>query len=154
MSPIRPRALLSLAVAAMLLAGCIASGDGGLSGSPQPLPNISMAGSPNSTKIGRVDQNVERVVIRPEGRAVVAAFRATGCAEPAPDFERLMRRQVQDGLRVPTGITLYDAGIGRYRSSRCNASVPARAIGVYAYKRGTYRLEFFGGRTVRTVVVR
>jgi hypothetical protein len=32
--------------------------------------------------------------------------------------------------------------------------VPARAIGVYANKKGKYELSFFGGRTIRTVDVR
>ena len=51
-------------------------------------------------------------------------------------------------------ITLYDAGIAQYRSTRCKADVPARAIGVYANKKGKYELSFFGGRTIRTVDVR
>jgi hypothetical protein len=65
-----------------------------------------------------------------------------------------MLSEADDGFRVPDGITLYDAGIGHYTSSRCGANTRARAIGVYAYKRGTYPISFFGGKTTRTLTVR
>ena len=96
---------------------------------------------------------MEEIWVKLGGRAVVAAFRASGCDRAAPDFAGMMRNQAADGLRVPDGITLYDAGIGSYRSSRCKAQVPARAIGVYGNKVGTYQLDFFGGKTRRMVAV-
>ena len=67
---------------------------------------------------------------------------------------KLMFRETDDGFRVPLGITLYDAGIGHYKSSRCGPRTQARAIGAYAYKRGTYQIRFFGGKTTRTLKVR
>ena len=65
-----------------------------------------------------------------------------------------MFREADDGFRVPDGITLYDAGIGHYTSSRCGANTQARAIGAYAYQRGTYKIVFFGGKATRTLKVR
>ncbi len=69
-----------------------------------------------------------------------------------------MRKSVADTPfftpKVPDGITLYDAGIGHYISSRCGASAQARAIGVYATTRGSYELRFFEGKVTRTVKVK
>jgi hypothetical protein len=147
----RFRALATLAAAALLVAGC---GGGmtphGLDAAP---PNVSLVGSPNSTNIGPVDPKVAKVRVKLGSRAVIAAFRASGCDQPAPEFARTMRDQAADGLRVPDGVTIYDAGVGTYRSSRCKGQVPARAIGVYGNKPGTYTLDFFGGKTRRTVIV-
>jgi hypothetical protein len=139
--------------AALALAACGGGGDKDDTSRAHGLPNISLAGSPNGTRVGPVDPHRESIHVPVEGRAIVAAFRASECGHPAPDFARTMKRQVLDGLKVPNGITLYDAGIGHYTSSRCKARAEARAIGVYASSPGTYALQFFGGKTVRTVKV-
>jgi len=146
------RTLIPLAAAALLLAACGGGKDRrDIDAAPE---NVSFVGSPNRTQIGPVDTRVEKVRVPLGGRAVVAAFRASGCGQDAPDFVGLMQDQAEQGLQVPDGITLYDAGIGTYRSSRCKGQVPARAIGVYGNKQGSYKLDFFGGKTRRTVVVR
>lgn len=154
MNNFRYTAIIALTALTLTLAGC---GGGDDRGSAQPAsgqPNVSLAGSPNNTRIGLVDPKRKIINVPVKGRAIVAAFRAHECGQPAPDFSRTMERQVRDGLRVPDGITLYDAGIGHYTSSRCGASSQARAIGVYATTRGTYELRFFEGKTIRTVKVK
>jgi hypothetical protein len=86
---------------ALLLAACFGGGgreDDSFSAAP---PNVSFIGTPNATAIGRVDQDAEKVRVRLGGRAVVTAFRASGCGQDAPDFESMMRDQTADGLRVP-----------------------------------------------------
>ena len=148
------RAGIALAAAALILAGC-----GG--GNNQPgaeithaLPNISLAGSPNTTVVGLVDPRQATASASVGGYVIIAAFRARECGAAAPDFVKLMFREADDGFLVPDGITLYDAGIGHYTSSRCGANTKARAIGAYAYQRGTSKVEFFGGKTIRTLKVR
>jgi hypothetical protein len=152
MSPFRPLTVIALG-AALLLAACA----GGMLGSTAPehaLNNISLIGSPNDTRLGKLNPRVEKVSVPLGGRGIAAAFRASGCGEPAPDFERMMRSQAGDGLRVPDGITLFDAGIGHYASSKCGARSQLRAVGVYGARVGTYELVFFGGQTRRVVTVR
>ncbi|HSF94724.1 MAG TPA: hypothetical protein VLA52_06815 [Thermohalobaculum sp.] len=141
---VRTAAVLGLAAS---LAAC-----GG--GRGPELTNISTAGSPSTNRVGPVDQHREMVTMRLGERGVVAVFRSGECGARAPDFTRMMQGQVEDGLRVPEGIILYDAGIADYESSRCGTFVPARAIGVIAAQTGRYELRFFGGEVVRTVVVR
>ncbi len=145
---------IALAAIALVLAGCGGGDNAPSAESSHALPNISLAGSPNSTVVGPVDPYQATASATVEGQVIIAAFRARKCGEPAPDFAKLMRREVDDGFRVPDGITLYDAGIGHYTSSRCGANTQARAIGAYAYQPGTYQIVFFGGRTTRTLTVR
>lgn len=118
------------------------------------LPNISLEGSPNQTAIGLVDPNKETAKTQVGRNTIVAAFRASGCAKTAPDFEKMMRDQVGNGLSVPDGITLYDAGVGHYKSKTCGAGAKVRAIGAQANQKGIYVLRFFGGKVIRTLTVR
>lgn len=143
---------MALAAIVLALAGC-GGGDREAGGS-HALTNISLSGSPNDTNAGPVDPSRAMIQAPLNGHAVVAGFRASGCGEAAPEFERMMRRQVDDGLRVPEGITLFDAGIGHYTSSTCGPNTKLRAIGAFANKRGTYEMRFFGGEVVRTLKVR
>ncbi|MHA1530047.1 MAG: hypothetical protein ACTSVG_13595 [Alphaproteobacteria bacterium] len=149
------RAGIALGAMALVLAGCGGGGDDEPSAATaHALPNISLAGSPNATVVGLVDPHQATALASVEGHVIIAAFRARACGQPAPDFAKLMRREIEDGFRVPDGITLYDAGIGHYTSSRCGQNTQALAIGAYAYKRGTYQVRFFGGKTTRTLTVR
>jgi len=149
------RAGIALAAIALILAGCGGGGDDERSaGITHALPNISLAGSPNTTIVGLVDPHQATASTTVEGRVIIGAFRARGCGEPAPDFAKLMFREADDGFTVPDGITLYDAGVGHYTSSSCGKNTQALAIGAYAYKRGTYQIRFFGGKTTRTLTVR
>ncbi len=146
---------IALAAITLILAGCGGGGDNEPSAErAHALPNISLAGSPNATVVGLVDPHQATASAPVGGRVIIAAFRAHGCGEAAPDFAKLMLSETDAGFRVPDGITLYDAGIGHYTSSRCGANTRARAIGAYAYKRGTYPISFFGGKTTRTLTVR
>ena len=133
--------------AGLLLAAC---STGVSPGGPPEVANVSFIGTPNETRIGPVDPHREEITVQLGKRAVLAAFRASECGAPAPDFTRFITVQARNGLRVPDGITLYDAGVASYRSKRCKATVPARAIGVYASRVGTYTVGFFGGKTKRT----
>jgi len=149
------RAGLACCAISLVLAGC-----GGVVDTVQDferklaLPNISLEGSPNEAEIGPVDPQAKTARARAGGNVIVAAFRASGCGKPAPDFEKMMRDQVGDGLSVPDGITLYDAGVGHYTSTRCGKGAKARAIGAMANQKGTYELRFFGGEVIRTLTVR
>jgi hypothetical protein len=145
------KAVIALGVIALVLAGCGKAEEVYQSAA---LPNISLDRTPSTTDAGRVDPKRKNVEVRAGDSAIVAAFRASGCGKPAPDFEKMMRDQVGGGLRVPDGVTLYDAGIGRYTSKKCGKGTKARAIGVYGGKPGTYVLTFFEGKTVRTVTVK
>ena len=118
------------------------------------IRNVTFEGSPNETRIGPVDAHRREITLRVGERGVVTAFRASECGRPAPSFLKVMTSDAAEGLIVPDGIVLFDAGIADYASSRCGGVVPARAIGVIANSRGDYRLAFFGGRAVRTVHVR
>jgi hypothetical protein len=145
---------VAMGAVALVLAGCGGGDKEPSAERAHALPNISLAGSPNDTVVGLVDPHQAAASTPVEGRVIIAAFRARECGQAAPDFARLMFREVDDGFRVPDGITLYDAGIGHYTSTRCGARTQARAIGAYAYKRGTYEVRFFGGKTTRTLKVR
>ena len=146
------RAGIALGVIALALAGCGKSTPD--AETRHALPNISLAGSPNAPVVGPVDPHQAAAATSLEGHVIIAAFRARECGEDAPDFTKLMRREFDDGFRVPDGITLYDAGIGLYTSTRCGPNTRARAIGAYAYQRGTYQIRFFGGSATRTLQVR
>ena len=153
---LRKPTAIALAALVLTLSGC---GGGDDDDAPRAevahaLPNISLDGSPNQTRVGLLDPRRARTTVAREGRAIIAAFRARECGDAAPGFEKMMRRQIADGMRVPDGITLYDAGVGTYTSSRCGAPALARAIGVYGYKRGTYILPFFKGKSTKKVVVK
>ena len=148
------RAGIAFGAIALVLAGCGGGNNGPSAERTHALPNISLTGSPSETVIGLVDPHQATASARVEGHAIIAAFRARECGAPAPDFAKLMFREVDDGFRVPDGITLYDAGIGHYTSKRCGARIQARAIGAYAYRRGTYEVKFFGGKATRTLKVR
>ena len=154
MNHFRYPAMIAFAALTLTLAGCGGGDDRSSAQAAAGQPNVSLAGSPNNTRIGLVDPKRKTINVPVKSRAVVAAFRAHECGQPAPDFARTMERQARDGFRVPDGITLYDAGIGHYTSSRCGASAQARAIGVYATTRGTYELRFFEGKTIRTIRVK
>jgi hypothetical protein len=144
---------IAITFAVLALAGC-SSGDNRPDAQPaKAQPNISLARSPNNTRIGTVDPHRETVAVPVLGRTIVTAFRASECGQSAPNFARMMDKQARGGLRVPDGITLYDAGIGHYTSKRCGATAEARAIGVYGVKRGTYELHFFEGKVNRIVKV-
>jgi len=146
---------IALAAIALILAGCGGGGDDPRSvEKTHALPNISLAGSPNATVVGPVDPHQAAAATSLEGHVIIAAFRARECGENAPDFTKLMRREFDDGFRVPDGITLYDAGVGLYTSTRCGPNTKARAIGAYGYERGTYLLRFFDGSATRTLQVR
>ena len=145
------KAVIALGVIALVLAGCGKAEEVYQSAA---LPNISLDRTPSTTDVGRVDPKRKSVEVRVGDGAIVAALRASGCGKPAPDFEKMMRDQVGGGLRVPDGITLYDAGIGRYTSKKCGKRTKARAIGVYGGKPGNYVLTFFEGKTKRTVTVK
>jgi hypothetical protein len=149
------RATIAFGAIALALAGCGGGGDEAPTAErAHALPNISLAGSPNATVIGLVDPHQATASTFVEGHVVIAAFRARECGEAAPDFAKLMFRETDDGFRVPDGITLYDAGIGHYKGSRCGPRTQARAIGAYAYKPGTYQIQFFSGKATRTLKVR
>ena len=145
------KAVIALGVVALVLVGCGKAEEVYQSAA---LPNISLDRAPSTSDAGRVDPKRKSVELRTGDSAIVAAFRAHGCGKPAPDFEKMMRDQVSGGLRVPEGITLYDAGIGRYTSKKCGKRTKARAIGVYGGKPGTYVLSFFDGKTKKTVSVK
>jgi len=150
MSPFRPLTAIAFGTA-LVLSAC--TGLPGTGASEHALTNISLVGTPNDTRLGELDPRAAEVSVALGARSVAAAFRASGCGEPAPDFERMMRTQVKDGLEVPDGITLYDAGIGQYTSSKCGAGAQLRAIGVYGARVGSYELSFFGGDVKRVVTV-
>jgi len=145
------RAGIAFGLLALVLTGC---GKAEQVYQTAALPNISLDRSPSTTDVGRVDPKRKAAKVGVGGNAIVAAFRASACGAPAPDFAKMMRDQLGDGLRVPNGITLYDAGIGRYTSKKCGKRTKARAIGVYGGKPGTYVLEFFAGKTTKTVTVK
>jgi hypothetical protein len=155
MNRVLKRAGLAPYATALVLAGC-----GGVVDSVQSferklaLPNISLEGSPNQTDIGPVDPYNTTAKARVGGKVIIAAFRASGCGNAAPDFETIMRDHVSSGLSVPDGIALYDAGIGHYTSKSCGAGAHARAIGAQANQKGTYELRFFGGRATKTLTVK
>jgi len=139
----------------LALAGCGGGGDNQTgAGAARALPNISFDGSPNATVIGPVDPHRKTALVPVDGHVVIAAFRARECGAPAPDFARLMRREVDAGFRVPDGITLYDAGIGHYTSGKCGPRTRALAIGAYAKKRGTYEIRLLGGKATKTLTVK
>ena len=145
------RAGIVLGLLALVLTGC---GKAEEVYQTAALPNISLDRTPSTTDVGRVNPKRKSVAVHVGGGAIVAAFRASACGEPAPDFAKMLRDQIGDGLRVPDGITLYDAGIGHYTSSRCGKRAKARAVGVYGGKPGTYVLSFFAGKSTKTVTVR
>lgn len=118
------------------------------------LPNVSLEGSPNQTVLGPIDPHQKTARTRVGRNVIIAAFRTSGCGRPAPDFEKMMRDQVGRGLSVPDGITLYDAGVGSYTSTRCGPDSKVRAIGARAHRKGTYVLDFFQGKATRTLTVR
>jgi hypothetical protein len=118
------------------------------------LPNISLEGSPNQTRIGKVDPYKKTATARVGHKVIVAAFRASGCGNAAPDFETMMRTETRDRLSVPDGIILYDAGIGTYTSKNCGKGAQARAIGAQANQKGTYKLRFFGGKATKVLTVK
>ena len=142
------RCAVVLGFTVALLAGCA----GGTSGADR-MANISLEGSPNESTVGPVDPDSASITIPLGGRVIIGGFRGRGCGAPAPDFQAFMEEQVDDGLRVPDGIVLYDAGIGQYNSGRCKGRVAARAIGARAEAAGSYRLRFFGGEVTKTVTV-
>lgn len=145
------KAVIALGVIALVLTGC---GKAEEVYQTTALPNISLDRTPSTTDAGRVDPKRKSVKVGVGDSAIVAAFRASACGKPAPDFEKMMRDQVGGGLRVPEGVMLYDAGIGRYTSKKCGKRTKARAIGVHGRKPGTYVLTFFEGKTTRTVTVK
>jgi len=104
MNKVLKRAGLATCAITLVLAGC-----SGVVDSVQnferklALPNISLEGSPNETEIGPVDPHKETAKTRVGSNVVIAAFRTSGCGKPAPDFEKMMRDQVGDGLSVPDG---------------------------------------------------
>ena len=127
------KAVIALGVVALVLVGCGKAEEVYQSAA---LPNISLDRTPSTSDAGRVDPKKNSVTLRVGDTAIAAAFRAHGCGKPAPDFEGMMRDQVGGGLRVPDGLTLYDAGVGHYTSRKCGKRTKARAIGVYGGKPG------------------
>lgn len=155
MDVFRKRAGIAFGAIALVLAGCGGGSDETPRAErPHALANISLAESPNATVVGLVDPHKATAEVPVEGHVIIAAFRARECGAAAPGFAKMMRRQVDDGFQVPDGITLYDAGIGHYKSKRCGQRAQARVIGVYAYRRGTYELRFFGGKATKTLNVK
>jgi len=150
----RTRTAITLGAIALILAGCGGNRAAPSGDANQAMANISLAGSPSAARNGDLVPHLAVFEIPVGGTAVIAAFRASECGQPAPNFERMMRRQTRDGLRVPNGITLYDAGVGHYTSKRCGSSAQARAVGAQANQPGVYQLPFFDGKATKVVQVR
>jgi hypothetical protein len=143
-------------VGAIALAFALALGASGLASLPraaEPLTNISFAGSPNSNEVGKVDPDTATIKMQVGVDIVIGGYRSRECGDPAPEFERLMRQQVDYGLKVPDGVTLFDGGVGYYSSGRCGGRVAARAIAARAQQSGTFKLRFFGGKVVKKLKV-
>ncbi len=142
-----------LGLAVLLLAGCAsdASKSGDKMSMADKMANISLDGTPNALEVGPVDPDSATVSIPVGGKVIIGGFRSRRCGDPAPDFATFMEDQVEDGLSVPDGLTLYDAGIGQYNSGRCNGKVAARAIGARVSAAGSYELRFFSGQVVKKV---
>ncbi len=122
--------------------------------SADPAPNtgiVSFEGSPNSTDVGLVKAGSGKVRIPVGTQGVLGGFRAGDCDAPPPDFKALMKSRVVEGLVVPRGVQLYDAGIGYFNSTGCGGRVAARAVGARVSAPGTYTLEFSAGQVVKTL---
>ena len=68
-------------------------------------------------------------VVRPGVEIPIGAFRGRDCGQ-APDFAKLMEQQIQRGMVIPEGITIYNAGVTEYKSRSCNGMAKARLVGV------------------------